>query len=38
MFGDEATPYRALLEITYPIEEGRVRNWEDFEKLWEYTF
>jgi actin-related protein 2 len=26
------------LEITYPIEEGRVNNWKDFEDLWSYTF
>lgn len=38
MFGEEANPHRALLEISYPIEEGRVTNWDDFEKLWEYTF
>lgn len=38
MFGDEASPYRALLDITYPIDEGRVRNWDDFSALWEYTF
>ena len=38
MFGDEANPHRALLDISYPIEEGRVRDWDDFEKLWEYTF
>jgi actin-related protein 2 len=38
MFGEEANPHRALLEITYPIEEGRVNNWNDFEALWKYTF
>lgn len=38
MFGEEANPHRALLEISYPIEEGRVNNWDDFEKLWKYTF
>ena len=38
MYGDEASPYRALLDITYPIDEGRVRNWDDFNALWEYTF
>ena len=38
MFGEEANPHRALLEITYPIEEGRVNNWKDFEALWKYTF
>ena len=31
MFGDEANPHRALLDIKYPIEEGRVTNWDDFE-------
>jgi actin-related protein 2 len=38
MFGDEASPYRALLDITYPITEGKVGNWDDFSALWEYTF
>jgi actin-related protein 2 len=38
MYGEQANPYRALLEITYPIEEGRVNNWKDFESLWKYTF
>ena len=38
MFGDEANPHRSLLEITYPIQEGTVRNWEDFNELWKYTF
>ena len=37
MYGDEVTPFRALLEVSYPIEEGRVKNWEDFAALWEYT-
>jgi len=38
MFGDEANPYRSLLDIKYPIDEGRVRNWDDFNLLWEYSF
>ena len=38
MFGDEANPYRALLDISYPITEGTVKNWDDFSKLWDYTF
>ena len=38
MFGDEANPLRSLLDIKYPIEEGQVRDWNDFEKLWKYTF
>ena len=38
MFGDEANPHRSLLDIQYPITEGQVRNWDDFSKLWDYTF
>jgi actin-related protein 2 len=38
MIGEEASPYRALLDIKYPIAEGRIQNWEDFSKLWDYTF
>jgi actin-related protein 2 len=38
MFGDEANPYRSLLEINYPIEEGRIKSQEDFAALWEYSF
>ncbi|CAM9616895.1 unnamed protein product [Chrysoparadoxa australica] len=38
MCGDEAAALRAALEISYPIENGVVRNWEDMESLWRYTF
>jgi actin-related protein 2 len=38
MCGDEAANLRSMLECTYPIEEGIVRNWEDMEHLWKYTF
>ena len=40
MFGDEAAPLRSLLDISYPIKEGMIKpdDWEDFEKLWHYTF
>lgn len=38
MFGDEASPYRALLDIKYPVANGRVNDWDDFEALWKYTF
>jgi len=30
MYGDEVTPYRQLLDVSYPIAEGKVTNWEDF--------
>ena len=38
MFGDEANPHRSLLDISYPIAEGSVKNWDDFNALWDYTF
>jgi actin-related protein 2 len=38
MLGDEANPLRSFLEISYPIREGIVDNWEDMEALWAYTF
>jgi actin-related protein 2 len=38
MLGDEANPLRSYLEITYPIREGIVDNWDDMEALWGYTF
>lgn len=38
MFGDEAAALRANLEISYPIENGIVKDWDDMEKLWDFTF
>uniref|UniRef100_H2XW16 Actin-related protein 2 n=2 Tax=Ciona intestinalis TaxID=7719 RepID=H2XW16_CIOIN len=38
MVGDEASQLRSQLEVNYPIENGIVRNWEDMEHLWDYTF
>lgn len=38
MVGDEAAPLRAYLDITYPLKEGKVQNWDDMEKLWDYCF
>ncbi|TMW59622.1 hypothetical protein Poli38472_004691 [Pythium oligandrum] len=38
MFGDEAAAVRSNLEISYPVENGIVKNWDDMEKLWDYTF
>ena len=37
MIGDEVIPYRSLLELTYPIDEGIIRNSDDLFKLWEYA-
>ena len=38
MFGDEASKLRSMLQLSYPMENGIVRNWEDMELLWNYTF
>ena len=37
MIGDEVTPVRSLLELTYPMEEGIIKNDEDMGLLWEYV-
>ena len=37
-FGDEAQARRGILRLSYPIEHGIVRDWEDMERLWEHTF
>jgi len=38
MVGDEAEKYRAMLECSYPVSEGIVKNWEDMKHLYNYTF
>jgi actin-related protein len=38
MIGDEAQPYRGLLELTHPLEEGVVKNWDDMELIWAYGY
>ncbi|KAJ3338737.1 Arp2/3 complex subunit, actin nucleation center [Gonapodya sp. JEL0774] len=38
MVGDEASAVRSMLQMTYPMENGIVRNWEDMQILWDYTF
>ena len=37
MIGDEVTPVRSLLELTYPMEEGIIKNDGDMEILWDYV-
>ena len=37
MIGDEVTPVRSLLDLTYPIKEGIVMDEDDMELLWEYA-
>jgi actin-related protein 2 len=38
MIGDEASELRQMLDCTYPMENGMVRNWEDMIHLYDYTF
>jgi actin-related protein 2 len=38
MCGDEASAVRSALQISYPMENGIIRNWEDMEHLWNYAF
>ena len=38
MIGEEASQLRHMLELNYPMENGMVRNWEDMEHVWNYTF
>jgi actin-related protein len=38
MIGDEAAKARRLLELSHPLEEGIVKNWEDMELIWKYGF
>ncbi|XP_041038025.1 actin-related protein 2-A-like [Carcharodon carcharias] len=36
--GDEASEFRSMLEVNFPMENGIVRNWDDMKQLWDYTF
>jgi len=38
MVGDEAAAVRQVLQITYPLDNGIVRNWDDMLYIWNYTF
>ena len=38
MIGDEAASLRSYLEITYPMANGQIKDWEEMEHLWSYTF
>ena len=38
MVGDEAAAVRSLLQISYPMENGIIRNWEDMGHLWDKCF
>lgn len=38
MCGDEAAAARNMLQISYPMENGVIRNWEDMGHLWNHSF
>ena len=38
MVGDEAAALRQILQMSYPMENGIVRNWDDMLHVWDYTF
>ena len=38
MIGEEASNLRHMLELKYPMDNGMVKNWEDMEHVWDYTF
>jgi len=38
MVGDEASKLRNMLQITYPVDNGIIKNHEDMVHIWDYTF
>jgi actin-related protein 2 len=38
MVGEEALSLRHALELTYPLDSGVVRSWEDMEHVWSHLF
>jgi len=38
MVGEECAEHRAMLETSYPVENGIVKDWDGMRHLWNYTF
>ena len=38
MIGDECAALRHVLDVTYPVSNGIVQNWEDMKLVWDHTF
>lgn len=38
MIGDEANFARAMLQLSRPVQNGIVQDWDDMEVVWDYTF
>lgn len=36
--GDECQQLRHVLDVTYPVSNGIVQNWEDMKLVWDHTF
>ncbi|OMH80422.1 Actin-related protein 2-A [Zancudomyces culisetae] len=36
--GNEAAALRSVLSMSYPLENGIIKNWEDMRHVWNYTF
>ena len=36
--GQRVSDLRQLLDVSYPMENGIIRNWDDMELLWNHTF
>ncbi|OMJ10886.1 Actin-related protein 2-A [Smittium culicis] len=36
--GVEAAALRSVLSMSYPLENGVIKNWEDMKHVWDYTF
>lgn len=38
MIGEEARKARGVLDLSYPVDQGVVKNWDDMKELWSYGF
>lgn len=38
MVGDDAAAVRTMLQISYPMDNGIIKRWEDMQHVWDYTF
>jgi actin-related protein len=36
--GDEALARKGVLKLSYPIEHGTVKNWDEVTKIWQHCF
>jgi actin len=38
LIGEEAIAKKGVLTLKYPLENGIVKDWDDMEKIWRYTY